>query len=567
MAAAAAGEAPLRLRLLFDFPPPGTPSCGVCWLLLEPSQARLITDLISLIREKFGFSRHAKLSLFLEGALLPPTESARLVRDNDALRVKLEEVIGEGSYSEIANGFSNVSKKQKRRHRQKSEANDSESDSEEHRKRKRSKPHSKHSSSQEENATGIWDSAPLRKRKKAVAELDCVTDGKSGDNTHSKKLKKRDQREREQETQTHRRKKKARTREEKTKNTLPLSSRQKNTAKNTVTRSSIKNGQSSSESSTSSSTSDDNIADTKQKHMLTTKVASQHIKKSQLASPVTSVSLGKVTAKLKDRHSLERAKSKKAKSQSSSSGSDSTSGEEESQQSGNLKNKTSYNNRGTGTDVTSKAKAKTSSSESESSESETYVIKKPKMTAIVSRSLGGTGNQPVVPATCGLNTSSSDNIRGRGRGDSPFWRGPRVRGCRGMFRGRGRGRGETTNSFYNYTGEHQKEQQLNEAATNTSVIIQEGKIVSWNPANKQLELEILSFSSVAKEPGKFDLVYQSADGAETVEYAVSQDRKITESWDALIEPRLIVDSLNNESSTENGNPSNVNKQAPCINSL
>lgn len=30
----------------------------------------------------------------------------------------------------------------------------------------------------------------------------------------------------------------------------------------------------------------------------------------------------------------------------------------------------------------------------------------------------------------------------------------------------------------------------------------------------------------AKEPGKFDLVYQSADGAETIEYAVSQDKKV-----------------------------------------
>lgn len=79
-------EAPVRLRLLFDYPPPVTPACGLCWLLVEPNQVRLITDLISLIREKFGFSRHARLNLFLDGALLPPTESARLVRDNDSLR-------------------------------------------------------------------------------------------------------------------------------------------------------------------------------------------------------------------------------------------------------------------------------------------------------------------------------------------------------------------------------------------------------------------------------------------------------------------------------------------------
>lgn len=84
--AAAGGGGPVRLRLLFDYPPPGSPGCALCWLLLEPSQVRLVTDLVSLIRHRFGFSRRARLSLFLEGALLPPTESARLVRDNDSLR-------------------------------------------------------------------------------------------------------------------------------------------------------------------------------------------------------------------------------------------------------------------------------------------------------------------------------------------------------------------------------------------------------------------------------------------------------------------------------------------------
>lgn len=84
--ASASGQGSVRVRLLFDYPPPGSPTCGLCWLLVEPSQVRLVTDLSSLIRDKFGFSRRAKLSLFLDGALLPPTESARLVRDNDSLR-------------------------------------------------------------------------------------------------------------------------------------------------------------------------------------------------------------------------------------------------------------------------------------------------------------------------------------------------------------------------------------------------------------------------------------------------------------------------------------------------
>lgn len=82
----AAGAGPVRLRLVFDHPPPASPGCALCWLLLEPGQARLVTDLLSLIRHRFGFSRRARLSLFLDGALLPPAESARLVRDNDSLR-------------------------------------------------------------------------------------------------------------------------------------------------------------------------------------------------------------------------------------------------------------------------------------------------------------------------------------------------------------------------------------------------------------------------------------------------------------------------------------------------
>ncbi|NWH35031.1 COIL protein, partial [Chloropsis hardwickii] len=174
--------------------------------------------------------------------------------------------------------------------------------------------------------------------------------------------------------------------------------------------------------------------------------------------------------------------------------------------------------------------------------------------------------------------------RGRGMGEDNFWRGPRGRGFRGMMRGRGRG--ANPGFFYNYSSEGQKQRQLNEAATNTSVLVQNPveitkKDYSVLPllaappqvgeriAFKRLELtenyspevsdyKVLVFSppfihclfgvSVAKEPGRFDLVYQSADGVELIEYAVPQDTKITESWDALIEPRLIVEPPVNGSS-------------------
>ncbi|NXJ24049.1 COIL protein, partial [Dicrurus megarhynchus] len=189
--------------------------------------------------------------------------------------------------------------------------------------------------------------------------------------------------------------------------------------------------------------------------------------------------------------------------------------------------------------------------------------------------------------------------RGRGTGEDNFWKGPRGRGFRGMMRGQGHGRGANPGFFYNYSSEGQKQRQLNEAVTNTSVLVQNPveipkrdysvlPLLAAPPqvgeriAFKRLELSenyspevsdykvlvffppfipsqnydrkcevimvCLQWCGIAKEPGKFDLVYQSADGAELIEYAVPQDTKITESWDALIEPRLIVEPPVNGSS-------------------
>ncbi|NXV74053.1 COIL protein, partial [Atlantisia rogersi] len=183
--------------------------------------------------------------------------------------------------------------------------------------------------------------------------------------------------------------------------------------------------------------------------------------------------------------------------------------------------------------------------------------------------------------------------RGRGTGEDNFWRGPRGRGFRGMMRGQGHGRGANPVWFYNYSSEGQKQRQINEAATNTSVLVQNpveapkrdysvlpllaappqvGERIAFkrleltenyspevsdykvwfsslNSFPNPLEVSLKYFEvSIAKEPGKFDLVYQSADGVELIEYAVPQDTKITESWDALIEPRLIIEPPVNGSS-------------------
>nr|XP_014430127.1 coilin isoform X3 [Pelodiscus sinensis] len=311
-----------------------------------------------------------------------------------------------------------------------------------------------------------------------------------------------------------------------------------------------------------------------------------HRDKSQLAnSVIKTVVASKVTAKSTDENSPKTAISKKTKPQSSSSDSNSSieMEEEQQQRSNDSKGKLLPKNPPVVNIMAKSPKAKTSSSESDSSDSETFVIKKPIANVGFNKSLVRSGGKQLPASNQGPAVNSSSFGRGLGRGEDNFWRGHRGRGCRAVIRGRGRGRGrgESNSFFFNYGDENQKHQQLNEEATNTSVVIQnpvevpkrdysvlpllaappqlgekiafkEGKIISWNAENKQVELEILSSSAVVKEPGKFDLVYQSADGAEVIEYAVSQDTKRTESWDALIEPRLIIEPLpTSESTTEN----------------
>ncbi|KAB0367876.1 hypothetical protein FD755_021200 [Muntiacus reevesi] len=177
--------------------------------------------------------------------------------------------------------------------------------------------------------------------------------------------------------------------------------------------------------------------------------------------------------------------------------------------------------------------------------------------------------------------------RGWGRGEDLLsWKGARGRG----MRGRGRGRGHAVPYVLNRNADCQKQQQLNEMVTNSSTIIQnpiethkkdysllpllaaapqvgeriafklleltsdyspdvsdykEGRILSHNPETEQVDIEILSSLPAMKEPGKFDLVYHNENGAEVVEYAVTQEKRISVFWRELIDPRLIIESPSN----------------------
>nr|DBA21818.1 TPA: hypothetical protein GDO54_012949 [Pyxicephalus adspersus] len=175
--------------------------------------------------------------------------------------------------------------------------------------------------------------------------------------------------------------------------------------------------------------------------------------------------------------------------------------------------------------------------------------------------------------------------RGRGRGgDLIPWKAQIGRGFRG--RGdQGKGRGYGNQFFHNYNSPVLKKQQLEEPATNTSVIIQnppemkkkdyntfpllaappqvgkviafkilelnesyspelsdykEGIVRSYDPVTEQIKVELLSVQK-RREPGKFDLVYESEDGKEIVEYAVLPDSEIVEPWSSLVSPRLVME--------------------------
>ncbi|KAM6245111.1 coilin [Porphyrio hochstetteri] len=606
---AAASGSPLRLRLLFDYPPPSNPGCSLCWLLLEPSQARLVTDLISLIRHRFGFSRRARLSLFLEGALLPPTESARLVRDNDSLRVKLEEVVADED-EEIGDSCSHTPKEDKKRHRQKQEEEEFSRHEDRHKREKKKNKHPEYSSCREETSVDTWDSHKRykkRKRNEEVSGRNRLVDGKEENSTDQSKKLKETEREKwvatKKKDEKHTKATAAKTASEQAEERFSLNSSKINTKKPTTQSRKKRVGASDSYSTSSSSdSSEENIQQNKSSHKPV--VATLPKDKSQAAanSNVKTVVSNKLTVKSNAENSTKTAISKNAKkSQSSSSESDSSTEDEEvaTAQDSTAKQKSLPNNVADAKSSTTKAaKAKTSSSESDSSDSETLVIKKPAANAGLSNSVVRNCTKQLPNSNQGP-LASSGRGRGRGAGEDNFWRRPRGRGFPGTMRGQGHGRGANLGWFYNYSSEGQKQRQLNEAATNSSVLVQnpvevpkrdysvlpllaappqvgeriafkrleltenyspevsdykEGKIIGWNAEKKQIELEILSASAgqFAKEPGKFDLVYQSEDGAELIEYAVPRDTKITESWDALIEPRLIIEPPVNGSSVENG---------------
>uniref|UniRef100_A0A8C3WCL3 Coilin n=1 Tax=Catagonus wagneri TaxID=51154 RepID=A0A8C3WCL3_9CETA len=564
----------VRLRLQFDYPPPATPHCTSFWLLIDLNRCRFVTDLISLIRQRFGFSSGALLGLYLDGGLLPPAESARLVRDNDSLRVKLEERGVADSPVTVSNGDSTrlLPRKAKKRAFKLEEGEETEPDY------RNSKKHWKRQENinSEKNLdlapNAVTEQSVSKKNKRRNKATCTVLDDDDGE-TERKSSKKKEKR------------------EYKTQAKSPKASKAQSVKEWPIQKSTCPKGPPARNS----------FVKAKRKSGTSVRTKDSPPSSSESESCHESASDGLSSVILEVRHSSEKMSSELSK--------------EGPAVKTITANKVATKAGFTSAPVKGTTSGTSSSSSDSSSESDDQCVlskSAPECAAeflktgsfLAGRACPGPSSQ--IPNAPGWKPSDArggrqalgppPNVtvpsglgRGWGRGEDPLsWKGARGRG----MRGRGQGRGAAVPCVLNRNAEYQKQQQLNEMVTNSSTIIQnpietrkrdysllpllaaapqvgekiafklleltsdyfpdisdykEGKILSHNPETQQVDIEILSSLPAMKEPGKFDLVYHNENGAEVVEYAVTQEKRITVFWRELIDPRLIIESPSNTS--------------------
>ncbi|XP_037351329.1 coilin [Talpa occidentalis] len=568
----------VRLRLQFDYPPPATPNCTSFWLLVDLNRCRVVTDLISLIRQRFGYSSGALLGLYLEGGLLPPAESARLVRDNDCLRVKLEErgVVENPPVTSNGDGTLLLPRKSKKR------AFKLEEDEETELTYINSKKH--------------WKRQDTCDNNEKTLDLELKT---ASDQSVRKKSKRKnkatcgivDEDEEETKRRTPRKKEKS---EYKKRAKNPKSSKAQTAREWTIQNYNPPKG----------TPVRNNLVKAKRKGGVVVCAKGSPSSSSESESYHESTSDGLSNVTLDVRNSSEKIPNELLKE-------------------GSIGKNTSTNKMATKTvfnsvPIKGKITRASSSSSDSSSESDDQCLMSKSSLECAAGFLNSVGLFPgrdcpdsgpslQTPNATGWKYSDSNggrqapgpppNVtlptslgRGWGRGEDLLsWKGARGRGTRG----RGRGRGQAVANILNKSTEYQKQQQLNEMLTNSSTIIhnpvetpkkdysllpllaaapqvgekiafklleltsdyspdvsdyKEGKILSHNPETQQVDIEILSSLPAMKEPGKFDLVYHNENGTEIVEYAVTQEKKITVFWRELIDPRLIIESPNTSTS-------------------
>ncbi|TKS92351.1 Coilin Sphere organelles protein SPH-1 [Collichthys lucidus] len=530
---AAHGNNFIRVRLYFDYPPPAVVDCRMCWLLVDLNTCRVVADLESLIRNKFEFSRGSILSLFIEDCYLPHTESVHVVRDNDSVRVKVDSLA-------LVNGNCPDRASDKSRKRQRPTEEDGVSVEWEKKKRKKGSKEAKQAS-----GDGRKLEQPAKTTEKPPQKVSSSDSSSSSEEDEPpKKVKPAP------------------------KKVIPAPKAPSSTPAASKTPPATKPAQTktrppSSSSSDSSSSSSEEEEEPPKK----VKPAPKKVKPAPKA-PSSTPAASKTPKPCSPSSSSETSSDEatgvkippKTKPPMSTVPTRRIDDGSESQQASPALQPTNCAQK------PPPPRDKPAEPCSSSSEEEIQlVIRKPAV-----QQLGhGEGNQ------------ASWRGRGRGRGQ-PRHGDP---GERGRGEGRGGNRGHNGNFKFSYNGAMEPSYQT-DSLSNVSLVIQngaesapkqdystmpllaappqvgqriafklleltenytpevseykEGRIVSFDHTTKQIELELNNGSQAPVEPGKFDLVYQNPDGTESVEYAVSRSSRVTERWDSLLEPRLIL---------------------------
>ncbi|KAJ7989903.1 hypothetical protein DPEC_G00309310 [Dallia pectoralis] len=570
----------VRVRLYFDYPPPSATDCRMCWLLVDLNTCRVVADLASIIRDKFDFSRRSILSLFIEDCYLPHTESIYVVRDNDSIRVKVETLTLANSpthtstentkkrrrdareteeESSAQNKVSESWKKKKRKNKESQEGNSPSVELEDESAEPIKKRKKKKKKGSEKAVSTKKTAKPDRSTKKAPASTITTVNGKTASKNRQKDSSLSSSSEEEEDS-----------RKKKTQNPPPKTPTATSIPHVTPKITPIVKALNQKPHPPASSSSDSDTSD----EDATSKVTScKPAVTNQTPLPKSATNTSTLP---KTPHMNKAALPNPRPGLSPSS----------------TKNSTSACPKAPEAPKTQERPGSSGSSDSSSEEEIRLVIKRP---------VPGLGMTPApaaeLPGRGRGFPRGSERGRGGGRGvRGEDWDRGRGRGGRGKERGAGGVEGAEISFDYS-SGEQARQENLleqlpsyrSDALTNNSVVFKnqpesapkrdystmpllaappqvgqkiafklleltenytpevseykEGRIISFDYCTTQIELELLSGYQAPVEPGKFDLVYQNADGSESVEYAVTRGSRVTERWESLVEPRLIVVNL------------------------
>uniref|UniRef100_A0A1A8EGF1 Coilin p80 n=1 Tax=Nothobranchius kadleci TaxID=1051664 RepID=A0A1A8EGF1_NOTKA len=473
----------IRLRLFFDYPPPAVVGCRMCWLLVDLKACRVVADLESLIRQKFEFSRGSILSLFVEDCYLPHTESIFVVRDNDSVRVKVD-----CPYQ--VNGLSScsiTSESCRKRQRDLVEAELEEEILPAKCKRKKKKKRSKTDTSE-------------------VADFSGTVDKNSQD---KKRLEEKTA------------KKKAAKRQAALK---PAESQRKRPDCVDVAQKSINKVPGSQVGKPNDPLSDSTSK--KKKHRKSKSSASN-------PKPAPTKTQPPLSSSLEMDSCLDKASTVKLPPKSRPLASPATTHPAQ-------PNNCSQKHPASIAEASCDKLLEPSNQDGE--EDIQLVIKRPQQPA---QSVASHSHWQ-GPARTLDQPRADPGEGGRVEGNKTDTQMDSVTNMSALVQN-----GESVLKDYSpmpllaappQVGQKIafKLLELTESYTPEISEYKEGTILNFDPITKQIELELLCPSQAPLEPGKFDLVYQNPDGSERVEYAVPRGSWITERWESLLEPRLII---------------------------